>query len=243
MGVKRPRRGDEITLGRAGSSSAAGRCSAGRSYLQPLAKCVARAAAPRRVFRGRARGVALLRRGSALTAGKKFDIISKNSKHPRHAVFGSETAIQYAQECVHMITAKLKEMRDERKLTNKDLSQISGVPLSTVNRIMSGRTDTPYFQNVYDLVRAMGGSLDQLTGIAAAPEIREEAAAPQNAAEPINQETLQMYKDIIADKDQQLSSNQKWMYRLFVCCTLLMTVIVVVCIIDVINPSIGFLRR
>lgn len=142
-----------------------------------------------------------------------------------------------------MITAKLKEMRDERNLTNKDLSQISGVPLSTVNRIMSGRTDTPYFQNVYDLVRAMGGSLDQLTGIAAAPERKEEAVPPQAASEPVNPETVQMYKSIIADKDQQLSTNQKWMYRLFVCCTLLMMVIVVVCIVDVLNPAIGFLRR
>ena len=142
-----------------------------------------------------------------------------------------------------MITAKLKEMRDERKLTNKDLSQISGVPLSTGNRIMSGRTDTPYFQNVYDLVRAMGGSLDQLTGIAAVPEGKEETVPPQIVPEPVNQETVQMYKSIIADKDQQLSSNQKWMYRLFVCCTLLMTVIVTVCIIDILNPSIGFLRR
>ena len=52
-----------------------------------------------------------------------------------------------------------------------------------------------------------------------------------------------MYKSIIADKDQQLSTNQKWMYRLFVCCTLLMTVIVVVYIVDVLNPAIGFLRR
>ena len=64
-----------------------------------------------------------------------------------------------------MLSTRLKELKDQRKLTNQQLSDLSGVPVGTINRIMAGQTDNPSFQTVCDMVMAMGGSLDELAGI------------------------------------------------------------------------------
>lgn len=64
-----------------------------------------------------------------------------------------------------MIRTQLREMKEQCGLNNKELADRSGVSLPTVNRIMSGETDSPGYQTVCDLVMAMGGSLDELAGI------------------------------------------------------------------------------
>ena len=64
-----------------------------------------------------------------------------------------------------MLATQLKLLKEKRKLTTQQLSDLSGVPVGTINRILSGQTDNPSFQTVCDLVMAMDGSLDELVGI------------------------------------------------------------------------------
>ena len=64
-----------------------------------------------------------------------------------------------------MLSTQLKLLKEKRKLTNQQLSDLSGVPVGTINRILSGQTDNPSFQTVCDMVMAMDGSLDELVGI------------------------------------------------------------------------------
>jgi len=40
-------------------------------------------------------------------------------------------------------------------LTPQQIADASGVPLSTVSRLLSGQTDNPTFQNVADVVKAI----------------------------------------------------------------------------------------
>lgn len=54
----------------------------------------------------------------------------------------------------------LKKLKDESKLTTKQISELSGIPESTISRIMSGQTDNPSFDSICAIVKAMGGSLD-----------------------------------------------------------------------------------
>ena len=91
-----------------------------------------------------------------------------------------------------MIRTQLKEMKDRSGLTNKELSELSGVPLSTVSKIMSGHTDIPNYQTVCDLVKAMGGSLDALAGIRPAEE-----AGPERAEESSE---IKLYTDDRGEK-------------------------------------------
>ena len=49
-----------------------------------------------------------------------------------------------------MISTQLKELKDQRKLTNQQLADLAGIPVGTINRIMAGQTDNPSFQTVCD---------------------------------------------------------------------------------------------
>ena len=63
------------------------------------------------------------------------------------------------------IVETLKNMKSEQNLTLQQISSASGVPLSTVNRILSGQTENPSFRDVAAIVATMDGSLDAITGL------------------------------------------------------------------------------
>ena len=64
-----------------------------------------------------------------------------------------------------MVSQFLRELKAEKKLTTQQIADRSRVPLSTVSRVLSGPTDNPSFATICAIVKAMGGSLDELAGI------------------------------------------------------------------------------
>ena len=64
-----------------------------------------------------------------------------------------------------MLSDYLKALKTKKNLTNQDLSDLSGVPVGTINRILANQTDNPSFQTVCDIVIALEGSLDELAVI------------------------------------------------------------------------------
>lgn len=126
-----------------------------------------------------------------------------------------------------MIFNQLKLLKEKRKLTNQQLSDLSGVPIGTINRIMAGQTDNPSFQTVCDIVMAMDGSLDELVGI------KDETPLEKKAA---NKDLIQLYESMLENKE-------KWMHRLFTCCCVLMVVLIGIVAFDLMNPHIGFFQR
>ena len=126
-----------------------------------------------------------------------------------------------------MISNQLKLLKEKRKLTNQQLSDLSGVPIGTINRIMAGQTDNPSFQTVCDIVMAMDGSLDELVGI------KDETPLEKKAA---NKDLIQLYENMLENKE-------KWMHRLFTCCCVLMVVLIGIVAFDLMNPHIGFFQR
>ncbi len=55
---------------------------------------------------------------------------------------------------------KLKELKAQSKMTYRDIADKTGIPLTTVEKLFSGRTREPRFTMVTDIARAMGGTLD-----------------------------------------------------------------------------------
>ena len=127
-----------------------------------------------------------------------------------------------------MLADYLKVLKNKKNLTNQELSDLSGVPIGTINRIIAGQTDNPSFQTVCDIVIALDGSLDELAGIRTTAE-KESQNAP-------NTEILQMYRQLISTKD-------KWIHRLFICLCSLVVFILAILVIDLLTPSMGFFRR
>lgn len=64
-----------------------------------------------------------------------------------------------------MLSEDLHALKVKNNLSVKKIAEMSGVPESTVSRILAGQTTDPGFETVRAIVVAMGGSLDELAGI------------------------------------------------------------------------------
>lgn len=56
----------------------------------------------------------------------------------------------------------LKELKKKTGMTTKQIAELSGLPESTVNRMFSGEMGMPLASNLYRVVKAMDGSLDDI---------------------------------------------------------------------------------
>lgn len=52
------------------------------------------------------------------------------------------------------------ELKKEKKLTTEELSTLSGVPIGTLNKILSGTTKDPKLETLKALARVLGCTLD-----------------------------------------------------------------------------------
>ena len=127
-----------------------------------------------------------------------------------------------------MLATQLKLLKEKRGLTNQQLADLSGVPVGTVNRILSGQTDNPSFQTICDLVLAMDGSLDELAGIEKEPD-------PAEAKGKVSHDLIHLYEKMIDHKNH-------WIHRLFVLSCLLASIFIFLVIFDLMNPAMGFVR-
>lgn len=90
---------------------------------------------------------------------------------------------------------KLIAIRDEKQLTNVDISKIGDVPLATVTRVFNGQTPNPTFETISRIAISMGVSLDELIGL------KPSDAPPV----PSRIETaLNSFVDIINEKDNRI---------------------------------------
>ena len=64
-----------------------------------------------------------------------------------------------------VLIQKLNQYKETSGLTNQQIADKSGVPVGTVNRIMAGQTEEPSFSTIAKIVKATGGSLDEIIGI------------------------------------------------------------------------------
>lgn len=122
-----------------------------------------------------------------------------------------------------MLADDLKRLKEQKNLTTQQLADLSGLPASTISRILSGQTDSPGFQNVCDLVGAMGGSLDELAGFSNKKEPAEENAL------------VELYEKTISEKN-------RWIRWLFIANCVFAGAFIVLLLIDILNGGIGFIR-
>jgi transcriptional regulator with XRE-family HTH domain len=104
-----------------------------------------------------------------------------------------ETLLQVSPEneieVTQMLFQDLEALRRKANLTNKQLAQICNVSEPTISRIFSGETVDPGFSTVAAIVRACGGSLDEIGGIA-----RQTEKADTDALKAIYEERIACIK-------------------------------------------------
>ncbi len=57
---------------------------------------------------------------------------------------------------------RIKKMKAERKLTNDHLSELSGIPLGTLSKLMAGMSESPKLSNIVAICNALDCSVDYI---------------------------------------------------------------------------------
>ena len=90
---------------------------------------------------------------------------------------------------------KLKMIKEEKGLTNAEISTLSNIPLPTITRVFNGQTPNPTFETISRIAFALGTSLDELSGL----KPPEEQPIPS----PI-ENTLNSYIELLKEKDDRI---------------------------------------
>lgn len=126
-------------------------------------------------------------------------------------------------------TDDLVRMLSSSGLTVQQIADQSGVPASTINRMLSGQTEEPTFSNIANVVKAMGGSLDELVGI--------------TDKTVVETKTINSDERIINLYERSLTSKNSWIKRLFIINMVLIAFIIGILIYDLANPDRGWYRE
>ncbi|MBE6549276.1 MAG: helix-turn-helix domain-containing protein [Ruminococcaceae bacterium] len=57
---------------------------------------------------------------------------------------------------------RIKALKSERKITNDKLSELTGIPLGTLSKLLAGMSDSPKLSNMISIANALDCSLDYL---------------------------------------------------------------------------------
>lgn len=60
------------------------------------------------------------------------------------------------------------DLKQKVGMSRSELSEITGIPVATLTRILNQTTGSPSFDNIFRIVKALGGSLDVMTGLRSA---------------------------------------------------------------------------
>lgn len=146
----------------------------------------------------------------------------------------------------------IQKLMDEQGVSKEELAQKSGVPLATIKRITSGQTDNPYFDTMTALVKALGGSIDQLLYDGDTSAIRQKSSMNQESSYINPQIThvsnaIMAYTEKLSDYksiyESQIADKDRWLKRLFIACCALVTGVIALLILDIVFPQIGWIRR
>ena len=146
---------------------------------------------------------------------------------------------------------RLKQIKAEKKLTNKDISALSNIPESTITRMFNGSTAGPSIDTFFPVAIAMGVSLDELVGL------RQSDAPPLDA--PI-ENTLVSYAELLKERDERLKEKdeliaslkeaynkelklrRKILFAAGTVMSLLLIVVIMLIILDISVGHMGYIR-
>lgn len=136
-----------------------------------------------------------------------------------------------------MYSEYLRKLKDERKKTNQQIADSSGVPLSTVHRIISGAADGANALTLVNIVRALEGSLDEMFGLKP-PAVK----SSDDTTIKVYEQMVKGKDEIIAEKSAEIHTKDKWIIRLATVIGLLLLFFVFMVVLDRLNGDIGYIR-
>lgn len=112
-----------------------------------------------------------------------------------------------------MLTEYVKSLKNKQNLTNAQIAQMSGVSESTISRLLKGDNKGTDLETAADIIRALGGSIDEAIGLSRAGHVCADAiksCADCGKFASMKEEFLEMYteeirKDIVETSNQRLA--------------------------------------
>lgn len=176
-----------------------------------------------------------------------------------------QTFIEEMQPNFDALPERLKDEKFRNHLTNQQLSDVSGVPIATTSRILSGAVSNPGFFHIAALCAAMDVSMDSVAGVhpsgdqAEIDQLRQEIAykdeiiAEKGAAIDRLLDRSRIMEAGVAARDDRISKqsealasvqreNKPLIYGQCALNILLTAVLMVYMVLDARNPEIGLIR-
>ena len=135
-------------------------------------------------------------------------------------------------------TSRLIAIKQEKKISNAEISRLSDVPLATVTRIFNEQTLTPSFETFVKIAVALGASLDEIAGIKQ-PETPPVDAHIENTLINYSQ-LLQEKDDRIRELKEERDQEHRERVRMLMFTCGLIAVGVAILIFDMFNGHIGY---
>jgi transcriptional regulator with XRE-family HTH domain len=183
-----------------------------------------------------------------------------------------QTFIEEMQPNFDALPERLKDEKFRNHLTNQQLSDVSGVPIATTSRILSGAVSNPGFFHIAALCAAMDVSMDSVAGVhpsgdqAEIDQLRQEIAykdeiiAEKGAAidrlldrsrimeagVAARDDRISKQSEALSKKDSALASvqreNKPLIYGQCALNILLTAVLMIYMVLDARNPEMGLIR-
>lgn len=128
----------------------------------------------------------------------------------------------------------INEAMREKEWGPKMLSEVSGVPKTTIERVLNGTTPNPTFQTVTDVAVALGLSLNDIAGVEYGGDHGDKQHV-QVVHHSGNAEVNMLYRSMIQERDQRIK-------KLSVAVTVLVLYQMFRWMLDVSNPQLGWIR-
>ena len=131
-----------------------------------------------------------------------------------------------------MVKNYLNSLKNKGNFTAKDIEKLSGVPVATINKVLSGETEDPRFDTVVRLVSAMGGSLTELVEKKGAKEIETNSVATLK----------ETYDERIKDLKEAVKSLKKDKIVLSIVAGVLLSFVIALLVFDISIGTHGWFR-
>lgn len=154
----------------------------------------------------------------------------------------------------NMLTNYLNTLKNKGNFTIETVSNLSGVPESTVKNIFTGKTEDPRFETVAAIVLAMGGSLDAIYSAAKKEDIEANAvitikesyehriADIREHYEHRLREQKERYEERIEEINEHIETiklDKRW-FR--IACVVSVLIFAMLCVAELLNPNLGWFR-
>lgn len=122
----------------------------------------------------------------------------------------------------------LVQQKEALGYTNAMIAEMSGVPESTVTKVLGGVNRSPGFETISPIARVLGVSLDELSV--------KETAPPDTSTLTVG------ISHIISSYERRLREKNRWINILAVAVAALILLLIFFLIYDITHPSLGWVQ-